>query len=123
MKLDTDLFPVGMVELMDKKILVRRDQAEMTKGKNVVIFDELRNRMIKPHNPEIGVWKENVLRKLAKRVKPTSAMLIEKYQWQLEDDRRYRVTRGIKWDIFFEAWNRPDQWGPWHTGEPQRRMV
>jgi hypothetical protein len=27
----------------------------------VVVFDELRNRMIKPHNPEIGMWKENVL--------------------------------------------------------------
>jgi hypothetical protein len=35
--------------------------------------------MIRFHNPEIGVWKENVQRKLAKRVKPTSAMLIEKY--------------------------------------------
>jgi hypothetical protein len=43
----------------------------------VVISDELRNRMIKPHNSEIGVWKENVLWKPAKRVKPTSAMLIE----------------------------------------------
>jgi hypothetical protein len=45
--------------------------------------------MIKPHNPEIGVWKENVLRKPAKRVKHMLAMLIEKYQWQLEEDRRY----------------------------------
>jgi hypothetical protein len=81
MKLDTDPFPVGIVELMNKKVLERTDQAEMTKGKNVVISDELRNRMIKPHNLEIGVWKENVLRKSAKRVKPTSAMLIEKYQW------------------------------------------
>jgi hypothetical protein len=80
MKLDTDPFPVGMVELMDKNILVRMDQAEMTKGKNVVISDEWHNRMIKPHNPEIGMWKENVLQKLAKRVKPTWAMLIEKYQ-------------------------------------------
>jgi hypothetical protein len=43
--------------------------------------------MIKPHNPEIGVWKENMQRKLAKSVKPTSAMLIEKYQRQLEEDR------------------------------------
>jgi hypothetical protein len=59
-----------MVELMDKKVLVRTDQAEMTKGKNLVIFDELRNWMVKPHNPEIGMWKENVLRKPAKRVKP-----------------------------------------------------
>jgi hypothetical protein len=37
--------------------------------------------MIKPHNPEIGVWKENVLSKPAKRVKAMSAVLIKKYQW------------------------------------------
>jgi hypothetical protein len=80
--------------------------------------------MIKPHNPEIGVWKENVLQKLAKRVNPTSAMLIEKYQWQLEEDWMYRVTRGIKQDRFFKAQNRPDQQrGPQCTEEPRRRMV
>jgi hypothetical protein len=61
MKLDTDPFPIGMVELMDKKVLVRTDQAKTTKGENVVVFDELCNRMIKPQNPDIGVWKENVL--------------------------------------------------------------
>jgi hypothetical protein len=49
------------------------------------------------------VWKENVQRKLTKRVKSTLAMLIEKYQRQLEEDRRYWVTRGIKWDRFFKA--------------------
>jgi hypothetical protein len=103
MKLDTDLFPVGMVELKHRKILVRTDQAETTKGKNMVIFDDLRNRMIKPHNPKIGVWKENVQRKPTKRVKPMSAMLIEKNQRQLEKDQRYRVARGIKRDRFFEA--------------------
>jgi hypothetical protein len=43
MKLDTDLFPMGMVELMDKKVLVHTNQAETTKGKNMVISDELRN--------------------------------------------------------------------------------
>jgi hypothetical protein len=56
MKLDMDPFPVGMVKLIDKKVLVHMDQAEMTKAKNVVIFDELRNRMIMPHCPEIGAW-------------------------------------------------------------------
>jgi hypothetical protein len=61
MKLDTDPFPIGMVELINKKVLVHTDQAETTKGKNVVISDELRNWMIKPHNPEIDLWKENVL--------------------------------------------------------------
>jgi hypothetical protein len=46
MKLDMNSFPVSMVELEHKKILVRTDQAKMTKGKNVVVFNDLRNRMI-----------------------------------------------------------------------------
>jgi hypothetical protein len=94
MKHDTDPFPVGMVELVDKKVLVRMDQADMTRGKNVVIFDELRNRLIKPHNLKIGVWKENVLQRPAKRVKPMLAMLIEKYQQQLEEDRGTGLPEG-----------------------------
>jgi hypothetical protein len=60
MKLDTDLLTIGMVELEQKKILVCTDQAETTKGRNVVVSDYLRNQMIKPHNPEVGMWKENV---------------------------------------------------------------
>jgi hypothetical protein len=52
------------------------------------------------------VWNQNVQRKLGKRVKPMSAILIEKYQRQSEEDRRYWVTRGIKRDRFFEAENR-----------------
>jgi hypothetical protein len=79
MKLDMDSFPVCRVKLEHKKILVHTDQAKTTKNKSMVIFDDLRNRMIKPHNLEIGVWKENVQRKPTKRVKPTSAMLIKKY--------------------------------------------
>jgi hypothetical protein len=74
----------------------------------VVISDELCNQMIKPHNPEISMSKENVLRKPSKRVKPMLAMLIEKYQCQLEVDCRYRVTRGIKRDRFFKARNRSE---------------
>jgi hypothetical protein len=80
MKLDMDPFPVGMVKLMDKKVLMRTDQAEMTKGKNMVISDELCNWMIKLHIPKIGMWKENMMWKPAKRVKPMSSMLIGKYQ-------------------------------------------
>jgi hypothetical protein len=80
MKLDTNPFLIGMVELIDKKVFMRTDQAKMTKGKNVVVFDELRNRMIKPHNPKISVWKENVLWKPTKRLKSTPTMLIEIYQ-------------------------------------------
>jgi hypothetical protein len=80
MKLDTDSFTTGMVEPMHKKVLVCTDQANMTKDKNMVVFDELRSRVIKPYNPKIDVWKENVLWKSAKRVKPTLAVLIETYQ-------------------------------------------
>jgi hypothetical protein len=43
MKLDTNPFPVSMVELKHKKILMRTDQAKMTKGKNVVVSNDLRN--------------------------------------------------------------------------------
>jgi hypothetical protein len=50
-------------------------------------------------------------------------MLIEKYQRQLEEHQKYRVTRGIKQDRFFEAQNRLDQQGPRRPGEPLRRMV
>jgi hypothetical protein len=89
----------------------------------VVISDDLRNRMIKPHNLEIGMWKENVQRKPAKRVKPTSAMLIEKYQQQLEEDRRYQVARGIKQGRFFEDQNRSDLQNTLCGGERQRRMA
>jgi hypothetical protein len=59
MRLDVDPFLVDMVEFGEKKILVKTDQADTTKGKNMAILDELRNRMIKPRSPEIGVWKEN----------------------------------------------------------------
>jgi hypothetical protein len=69
------------------------------------------------------VWNENAERKLTKRVKPTSAMLIENYQRQLEEDRRYRVARGIKQDRFSEAQNRSDLQEMRRGGEPQRRMT
>jgi hypothetical protein len=60
MKLGIDAFPVVMVNLKEKKVLVRSDQAGTTKGKNVVVSDELRNQMMVPHNPEVGIWKENI---------------------------------------------------------------
>jgi predicted GTPase len=82
MKLDVDLFPMNMVELEGKKVLVQTDQAESTKGKDVVVSDDLRHRMIKPHIPEVDAWKENVGHKPIQRVKPTSNMLIEKYMSQ-----------------------------------------
>jgi hypothetical protein len=92
MRLDTDPFPVHMVDLEKKKILVRTDQAETTKGKNMVVSDKLRNRMIKPCSPEMGVWKENISRKTVHRVKPTSGMLIEMYVRQREERRVLRAS-------------------------------
>jgi hypothetical protein len=55
MKLDIDPFPVNKVGFEAKKILVCSNQEEMTKGKNVVVSDELRQRMKKPKSPEVRV--------------------------------------------------------------------
>jgi hypothetical protein len=79
MKLDVDLFSIYMINFEEKRILVCTDQAKTTEGKNVLVFDDLRTRMIKPWNPEVGVWKENVQRKKHLEWKPTSSFLMEKY--------------------------------------------
>jgi hypothetical protein len=55
MKMDTDPFPVDVINFEEKKILVRSDQAVSTRGKNVVVSDQLRKCMMKPKNPETGV--------------------------------------------------------------------
>jgi hypothetical protein len=46
---------------------------------NMIVSDDLWHRIIVPRSPEVGAWKENVVRKTMRRVKPTSAMLIKKY--------------------------------------------
>jgi hypothetical protein len=56
MKLDTDPFPVNVIEFEQKKVLVHTDQATATKGKNMVVSNDLRNKMIKPRSPDVGVW-------------------------------------------------------------------
>ena len=60
-------------------MLIRSDQTESTRGKNVVIDNNAAPRMIKPKNPEVGVWKVNGGRKQAPKIKPTVSMLLEKY--------------------------------------------
>jgi hypothetical protein len=59
-KLDVDPFPVDMINFEEKQVLVCMHQANTTKGKWVVVSDELRNRMLKPKSPEVRVWKKNV---------------------------------------------------------------
>jgi hypothetical protein len=56
MKLDKDLFLANMniVELDGKKVMVWPSQAESTKGKEVIIGEELLRRMIKPKSPKDG---------------------------------------------------------------------
>jgi hypothetical protein len=54
---------VNTVRFEEKKILVRSDLSSTTKWKNVIVSDELRNWMLKPRSPKIGVWKENIARK------------------------------------------------------------
>jgi hypothetical protein len=46
--------------------------------------------MIKPHCPEIGIRKENVRRRPARRVRPTSYVLIKKYLRQQQTRSKSR---------------------------------
>jgi hypothetical protein len=45
---------MNMVELNGKKVLVRPSQAELTKGKEVIIGEERPPRIIKPKSPKDG---------------------------------------------------------------------
>ena len=40
MQIDQNPFPVHMLELNNPKVLIRSNQAESTKGKNIIISDE-----------------------------------------------------------------------------------
>jgi hypothetical protein len=53
----------------------------------VIVSDVLRGRMIKPRNPEVGTWKENVDRRTVRKIKPTSDMLIEKYLMRQQEQQ------------------------------------
>jgi hypothetical protein len=78
MKLDVDPFLGSVVDLKEK-ILVHSGQASITRGQNVIVSDELKHRMMVPHNPEVSVWEENTSQRYLWRVKPTSDMLVYKY--------------------------------------------
>nr|AAQ56390.1 putative gag-pol precursor [Oryza sativa Japonica Group] len=86
MKLDHDPFPVNTINFNDKKVLIRPEQAESTKGKGVII-GEPRPKMIVPKKPEVGVWKENKSEastsKAPRKTKVTLDMLLEKYEKQV----------------------------------------
>jgi hypothetical protein len=85
MKLDSD----------NKKMLIRSDQTESTKGKNVVVDDSVAPRMIKPKNPEVGLWKVNARRRQAPRPKPIVSMFLEKYT-SCKADNVFNRLGGIK---------------------------
>jgi hypothetical protein len=82
MKLDKDLFltNMNMVELDGKKVLVRPSQAELTKGKDVVIGEERPLKMIKPKSLKGGQWQKNEGGKPQQRPKATFDILVAKYK-------------------------------------------
>jgi hypothetical protein len=55
MQVDNDLFPVNAIDLQGVKVLVRPEQAESTKGKNVIIGEE------RPKNCEDKIWSREVV--------------------------------------------------------------
>jgi hypothetical protein len=124
MKLDVDPFPVDMIDFAEKKVLVRQDQAGTTRGKNVLVSDEFRLKMLKPKNPEVGVWKENARRKDRSRWKPMSSFLIEKYTAQRRGSVHSRLgghkrERSPCYDPGRKAWTERQYRG---QQEPVRRQ-
>ena len=79
MKLDNDPLPIKVIEFDKKKVLIRSDQTESTKGKNVLVDNNAAPRMIKPKISEVGAWKANGKKRKAPKIKPTISMLLEKY--------------------------------------------
>jgi hypothetical protein len=71
---------MSTVDLEGKKVLVRPSQAELTKGKEVVVQEERPLRMIWPKNLEIGRWKKNERSKPQSRPKVTFDILMAKYR-------------------------------------------
>jgi hypothetical protein len=63
MKLDVNPFPIDVIDFEEKRVLVRTDQAATTAGKNIVVPNDLRVRMMKLRQSEVGVWKRNTWRK------------------------------------------------------------
>jgi hypothetical protein len=66
-------------------------------------------KMLKPKNPEVGVWKENARRKDWSRWKPTSSFLIEKYTTQQRGSVHSRLggrkrERSPRYDPGRKAW-------------------
>jgi hypothetical protein len=80
MKLDNDPIPTSVIDFDNKKILVRSDKTESTKGKNIVIDDNAAPRMIKKKKSQVEVHNDNERKvQLAPRSKPTVKHLLDKY--------------------------------------------
>jgi hypothetical protein len=80
MKLDSYPFlvNVNLINFEEKRVLVRMDQADTTRGKKVIVSDEPRLKMMVPKNPKLVEWKVNRSSRPTPRVKVTSALLLEK---------------------------------------------
>jgi hypothetical protein len=66
-----------MIDFNNKKILIRLDHTESTKGKNIVIDISAAPRMIKPKNSEVGVQKVDERKgKSGPRPKPTVKQML-----------------------------------------------
>jgi hypothetical protein len=77
---DTFLTNMSMVKLNGNKVLVRPSQAKSTKGKEIIIGEELPSRMIKSKSPKDGQWQKNERSKSQQRPKATFGILMAKYK-------------------------------------------
>jgi hypothetical protein len=55
MQVDNDLFPISAIDLQGAKVLVWPEQAELTKGENVIIDEE------RPKSCDDKIWSKEVV--------------------------------------------------------------
>jgi hypothetical protein len=104
-------YSLNVIDFENKKMLIRSDQTESARGKNVLIDDSALPRMIRPKNAEVGVLKVNGNNNQLPRRKPTVSMLLEKYTSRKADNMFNRLGGNKR------AWSRSRHGGHEHWQE------
>jgi hypothetical protein len=92
-----DPFPVDMINFEEKRVLVRIDQAATIEGKRVVVSDDLRQRMLKPKNPEPSM--RNQVAQANGQAESSNKILIRLIKKKIEDTPRrwHEVLSEVLW--------------------------
>jgi hypothetical protein len=116
MQVDNDLFLVKDIDLQAAKMLVRPEQAESTKGKNVIIDDE------RPKSYEDKIWSSDVMLEKAVDGKNVLKIIVKAFGLEgqagnLKQDRSSVQLKTQSRPVRLVAW--ADQTSPTVVNQPK----